>query len=72
MEKVNSRATIKNFKASAVTFHTVICVYFAAVPKETHLEAQRVSRKDKFTDDHELWPHAISRHQSGDSTILGF
>lgn len=37
--------------------------------KEACLAAQRVSRKDK-SDDHELWPHAISRHQSGDSTIL--
>lgn len=26
--------------------------------------------KDKFTDDHELWPHAISRHQSRESTML--
>ncbi len=62
---------IKGFKASPVTFHTATCVYFAAVPNETHLVAQRVCRKDKFTDDQELWPHAISRHQSGDSTILG-
>lgn len=40
------------------------------MPKETRLVAQRVCRKDKLTDDRELWPHAISRHQSGDSTIL--
>lgn len=44
---------------------------FAALPTESHLETQQGSRKDNFTDDHELWPHAISRHQYKDSTILG-
>lgn len=26
--------------------------------------------KDKFSDDHELWPRAISRHQSRDGAML--
>lgn len=33
-------------------------------------QAQGVRRKDKSTDDRELWPHAISRHQSRDRTML--
>lgn len=32
--------------------------------------APGVRRKDKSTDDRELWPHAISRHQSRDRTML--
>lgn len=62
---------IKTFKGFASYSSHRTLRLFAAVPKETRLAAQRVSRKDKFTDDRELWPHAISRHQSGDSTILG-
>lgn len=31
---------------------------------------RRAQWKAKFTDDHELWPHAISRHQSRESTML--
>lgn len=70
MEKATSRVIINSFKASPVTINTATCICFAAVPKETCFAARTVSRKDKFTDDHELWPHAISRHLSGDSTIL--
>lgn len=61
---------MKSYEDSPFTFHTANCVNLATEPKETHLAAQRVRGKNKFTDDHELWPHAISRHQSGDSTIL--
>lgn len=71
IKTISSSVIIKSFKASPVTVHAATWLYFPAVPKETHLAAHRVSRKDKFTDDGELWPHAISRHQSGDSTILG-
>lgn len=61
----------KSYEVSVSLAYRATCMFMSPqCLRETSWAAQGARRKDKCTHGPELWPHAISRHQSRDRTML--